>query len=87
MGVNLYIPKETDQILIEELFKEIPSLNGFKYSDARKDIDSDRRTIWFRNKRDEAGEIRFLPDGSLAGHTKAIMRALIDYDPSILDDE
>ncbi len=87
MGVNLYIPKGTDQILIEELFKEIPSLNGFKYSDARRDIDSDRRTICFRNNRSEPGEIKFLPDGSLAGRKKAIMRALIDYDPFILDNE
>ena len=82
----MQMQKGTDQILIEELFEELPGLRGYGFTEARPDIDSSWITIRLKDPQNADVILRILPDGSLAGHKNAIKRALIAHDPSVLDE-
>jgi len=82
----MQIPKEIDQVLTEEVLEELPGSRGFRFIEARPDIDSCWITIYLKNRQNEYAVLRILPNGSLAGHKAAIRQALIEYDPSVLEE-
>ena len=69
-----------DEILLNDVIKDFPPQGLYFISCERERFDSTHRKVMkIGNNRNETIEIRFLLDGSAAGHRKAIKVELMNH--------